>query len=268
MDRWSPSRIVCLTVETAEIVAELGALDRIVGKISQCRLNGSNGKIPNVGGYGNPSLEKIEVLNPDLIIAYSDLQGEVVGQLMTAGYTVLGLNQLTLEEMFQSIELIGRVIGKIPQSTRMAGSLRKKVEKMRRKNSRRKRIPKVYFEEWYKPLVSGIRWVSEMIEVAGGEDVFHSLSFGKHANDRCIQSRDVIEAQPDVIVVSWCGKKADLKRIRNRKGWNRIPAIQTGDLVEIPSRYLLQPGPILLEGIAQFATAFDLWGKGGNANRG
>jgi iron complex transport system substrate-binding protein len=261
MGTWSPRRIVCLTVETAEIVAELGALDRIVGKISQCRLNGANGKIPSVGGYGNPSLEKIAELNPDLVIAYSDLQGEAVGKLMTAGYTVLGLNQLTLKETFESIELIGRVIGRVREGVRMADRLRKRTERLREKNSRRSRIPKVYFEEWYDPLVSGIRWVSEMIEAAGGKDVFHSLSFGKHAGDRCIKSQDVIEAKPDVVVASWCGKKADLEQIRNRPGWDRIPAVRTGDVVEIPSRYVLQPGPILLEGIEKFADAFDRWEK-------
>lgn len=263
MKNWPPKRIVCLTVETAEVVAQLGALDRIVGKISQCRIAGESGKIPNVGGYGNPSVEKIEALDPDLVIAYSDLQGEVVGKLMTRGLTVLGLNQMTLDEMLKSISLIGSAIGKNREAGKMVSGLKKELDRVRKAGSKRTKQPRVYFEEWYDPLVTGIRWVSEMIAVAGGLDVFHSLSFGKHAGERKIASGEVIAAKPDVIVASWCGKKADLKMIAGRRGWDQIPAIRTGDLVEIPSRFVLQPGPILLEGIAKFADAFDGWEKKG-----
>jgi iron complex transport system substrate-binding protein len=243
-----PSRIVCLSAEAVEIIFELGCGDRIAGVTSFAVEPSAARRKPRVSGFSSVNFDKVDALKPDLVITFSDVQAEAAKELVRRGHTVLATNQRSLAEIFETILLIGRVIGRETQAQKLAGKMHAEI--FSRRQHRLKR-PKVYFEEWNDPFISGIRWVGELIEAAGGEDIFPELRNRSHAPDRVVTGDEIIRRQPDIIIASWCGKKASLDAICRRPGWNVTPAIRDGHVHEIKSPHILQPGPSLLKGFRQ-----------------
>ena len=240
-----PSRIVSLSAEAVEIIYALGAGSRIVGVTGFAVEPLAARRKPRVSGFSSVNYDKVDALKPDLIITFSDVQAEAAKELIRRGHTVLATNQRSLAEIFETILLIGRVIGRETQARKLADKMCGEI--FSRRQLRPKRM-KVYFEEWNDPFISGIRWVGELIEAAGGEDVFPELRNCPRAPDRVVTSGEIIRRQPDIIIASWCGKKANLNEICQRPGWNVIPAVCNGRIHEIKSEHILQTGPGLLKG--------------------
>ena len=250
-NRTYPSRIVCLSAEAVEIIYALGAADRIVGVTTFARIPASVVDKPKVSGFSTVAYQKIENLKPDLIIAFSDVQADATRELLRRGYPVLATNQRSLSEICETIDLVGRVIGCPTAARRLVARFRSGLLKVARQTKRTEPRPRVYFEEWDEPLISGVRWVGELIEIAGGTDVFSDLRDRCRAPDRVVQSEEVVRRKPEIIVASWCGKRVEIDSIRKRPGWNSIPAVQHGRIYEIASQDLLQPGPGILRGLGE-----------------
>ena len=240
-----PRRIICLSGEATDILIRIGAGDRLVGVSAFAHLPEPWNHIPRVSGFESANLERIRQLEPDLIIAYSDVQATLVGDFVRDGFTVLATNQRSLMEIAETIEMIGRVVGAPEAGRELAEDFRVRIQPVKADRAR----PKVYFEEWPEPMVSGICWVSELIEAAGGEDIFPEFRRTKKAEQRVVSSEEIIRRNPDIMVASWCGKKADLGTIRSRPGWEAIGAVQRGQVYEMDSSIILQPGPVLMEGL-------------------
>jgi len=242
-----PKRIVCLTEEPTEILYLLGEQHRIVG-ISRYAVRPPEAKDnhPIVSAFVDGSVKKISELKPDLVIGFSDIQGDLAAKLIKANLQVLIFNQRSIEEILEVILTIGRIVSAEDKAQGLVDKYRKLLEAAKEKTNEQSRKPKVYFEEWDDPTFSGIRWVSELIEIAGGEDIFSNKSYGKLAMEREIQWSEVIEKNPDVILASWCGKPVDTDSIKKRDGWNQISAIKNNRIHEIDSSIILQPGPASL----------------------
>lgn len=242
-----PQRIVCLAAEAPEILDALGAFDRVVGISGFARRPQVVRDLPKVGGFRDPGEAQILDLAPDLVITTSDIQAEIAARLIKAGVAVLALNPHRLEDIYRSILLIGGAIGEQARAEQVTESLSANLEMLRVNLSDEAR-PRVYFEEWYEPQISGIGWVSDLIELVGGRDIFREYAERELAPQRIVTSETVIQRAPDVIIASWCGKKADLDSIRRRPGWEEIPAVRNGRVYEIKSDDILQTGPSIVEG--------------------
>ncbi len=249
-----PQRIVCLTAETTEIAFALGAGDRVVGVSGYSVRPPEARRKPKVGAYTTVKLEKILALGPDLVLGFSDLQKDIARDLVAAGLTVLILNQRSLAETAQAIRIVGGTLGLQPAGEAVAEQFEWMVESVRGLGAALPRRPRVFFEEWDDPLISGIRWVSELIDAAGGEDIFPELQERKVATDRIVSPDEVVRRDPELIVASWCGKKANLDRIARRPGWGQVAAVKAGRVHEIKSANILQPGPSLLHGLRELHT--------------
>lgn len=243
-----PSRIVCLSAEAVEIIYALGSGNRIVGVTGFAVEPPAVRRKPRVSGFSSVNFDKVDALKPDLIITFSDVQAEAAKELIRRGHTVLATNQRSLAEIFETILLIGRIIGREAQAQKLADKMRAEIFRRRPRKSKR---PRVYFEEWNDPFISGIRWVGELIEAAGGEDIFPELRSRSRAPDRVVTSDEIIRRQPDIIIASWCGKKVNFNEICQRPGWNIIPAVRNGHVHEIKSAHILQPGPSFLKSFRQ-----------------
>ena len=248
MAKHHPSRIVCLSAEAVEIIYALGAGRKIVGVTGFAMEPPAARRKPRVSGFSNVNYDRVDALEPDLIITFSDVQAEATKELLRRGHTVLATNQRSLAQIFDTIRLIGRVIGREAQAAHLTLMMREEIFDI---PPRRKNRPRVYFEEWNDPFISGIRWVGELIEAVGGEDIFPELRECPRAPDRVVTGDEIIRRQPDIIIASWCGKKASFSEIRRRPGWEVIPAVRHDRLYEIPSAQILQPGPGLLKGFRQ-----------------
>ncbi len=244
-----PQRIVCLTAETTEIAFALGAGDRVVGVSGAATRPPEAREKPKVGGFTSFRLDKIFALGPDLVLAFSDLQADVVRDLVGAGVTVLALNQRSLAGVFQAILLIGGVLGCEAKARGLIADMQDEIRQIREFSSVWPDRPRVYFEEWDDPPIAGIRWASELIEIAGGQDVFPELRERHAARGRVVDPAEVVRRDPQVIVASWCGKRVDLDAIRRRPGWGAIEAVREGRLYALPSADVLVPGPSLLHGL-------------------
>jgi iron complex transport system substrate-binding protein len=244
-----PQRVVCLTAETVEIACLLGAGDRVVGVPGTARRPPSAREKPAVGGFTTFRLERILALTPDLVLAFSDLQREIVAQLVGAGIPVLCTNQRSLDDVLRAILLIGGALGCEAQARALIGDISDEVQQIREYSSIWPDRPRVYFEEWPDPLIAGIRWVSELIEIAGGRDVFVELRDQIGAEGRKVAPEEVIRRDPQIILASWCGKPVDPARIAGRPGWDRISAVRDGQVHELPGSDVLSPGPSLLSGL-------------------
>ena len=244
-----PRRVVCLTAETAEIAFMLGAGDRVVGVPGTARRPEAAREKARVGGFTTFKLDRILVLEPDLVLAFSDLQRDVVRDLIGAGVTVLCTNQRSFEDVLGAILLIGGALGCERQARELIGDLRDEVRQIREYSAVWPHRPRVYFEEWMDPLIAGIRWVSDIIEIAGGRDVFSELRDQQSATGRKIDPGAVIERDPQIILASWCGKPVDPGAIARRPGWERIAAVKTGQIHEIDGADILAPGPSLMHGV-------------------
>jgi iron complex transport system substrate-binding protein len=241
-----PSRIVCLTEETVETLYLLGEDHRIVGVSGYAvRPPRVRKEKPRVSAFTSADIPKILALEPDLVLTFSDLQAGIVSDLVRAGIAVHAFNQRDIAGILAMIRTLGALVGAGDKAEALAAEYERRIEDMRATSAGHPR-PRVFFEEWDDPLISGIGWVSELIEVAGGEDVFGHLRRAAAARDRVVAPEQVIAAAPDLILASWCGKKVVPERIRSRPGWDAIPAVRAGRIVEIKSPFILQPGPAAL----------------------
>jgi iron complex transport system substrate-binding protein len=244
-----PRRVVCLSSETTEIAFAVGAGDRVVGVPGTARRPPEARERPKVGGFTTFRLDKILDLSPDLVLAFSDLQAEVVRDLMRAGVPVLALNQRSLAEIFQAILVIGGALGYEAAARGVVADLQDEIRQVREFSSVWPDRPRVYFEEWGDPPIAGIRWVSELIEIAGGQDVFPELRDRRDAQGRVVDPAEVVRRDPEIVVASWCGKPVDLDAIRGRPGWSGITAVRAGRVHALPSGDVLSPGPSVVRGL-------------------
>ncbi len=246
MGRFPPDRIVCLTEETVETLYLLGEQDRIVGVSGYAvRPPQVRREKPRVSAFTSADIPKILALEPDLVLTFSDLQAAIAADLIRAGVTVHAFNQRDVAGILAMIRTLGALAGAASKAEELAARYQTRLADIAAATHTRSR-PKVYFEEWDDPMISGIGWVSELVEIAGGEDIFPAFRREKAAKDRIASSEAVIAAAPDVIIASWCGKKVVPERIRQRPGWQRIPAVRDNRIVEIKSPLILQPGPAAL----------------------
>ena len=247
-----PQRIVCLTEETTETIYLLGEGDRIVG-ISGYTVRPPEARSkPKVSAFINARFEKIDALKPDLILTFSDLQADIAAELIRRGYNVVAFNQRSIAEILRMIRTVGGLIGCQDRAESLVESLVRGLDEIARKAATLPRRPRVFFEEWDNPLISGIQWVEELIEIAGGDPLFPELRGKGLAKDRIVQPDAVVARDPELIVASWCGKAMKKKTIVERPGWARTSAVRRDHVYEIKSTYILQPGPAsLTDGIAQ-----------------
>ena len=247
-----PSRIVCLTEETTETLYLLGEGDRVVG-ISGYTVRPPEARSkPKVSAFINARFEKIEALRPDLVLGFSDLQADISAELIRRGYPVMTFNQRSIAEILQTIRMIGALVGAGDRAAALAVRLETGVDDIRRSAQRLPVRPRVFFEEWDDPLISGIQWVEELVEVAGGEPIFPELRNARLGRERIVAPAEVARRDPQVIVASWCGKAVKTRTIVEREGWDRVSAVRNGHIFEIKSTYILQPGPAALtDGVAQ-----------------
>lgn len=256
-----PERIVCLTEETVETLYLLGEDHRIAGVSGYAvRPPQVRKEKPRVSAFISADVPKILALEPDLVLTFSDLQAEIAAELIRAGTAVHAFNQRDLAGIFAMIRTLGALIDATDKADALACSLEDRVERLRRQSTQNEAKPRIYFEEWDEPMISGIRWVSELIGTAGGEDVFAAMSRRKSAKDRIVSSHQVVEAAPDIIIGSWCGKKFVPEKVAARPGFASIPAVQSGFLREIKSPLILQPGPAALtDGLDALMRIVDEW---------
>ncbi len=244
-----PRRIVCLTAETAEIAHLVGAGERVVGVPGTARRPEAARDKARVGGFTTFRVDKILALEPDLVLAFSDLQKDVVRDLIGAGVAVLCTNQRSFDDVLRAILLIGGALGCEPAARALIQDVRDEVKQIREYSALWPARPRVYFEEWPDPLIAGIRWVSELIEIAGGCDVFAELRDQPSASGRIVDPATVIARDPQIILASWCGKPVDRALIAGRQGWDRIAAVKAGQVHEIEGEDILSPGPSLMAGL-------------------
>jgi iron complex transport system substrate-binding protein len=248
-----PQRIVCLAAEAPEIIDRLGCFDHIVGVSGFARRPATVRRLPKVGGFSDPDIEKILGLLPDLVITTSDIQADAAAQLIRHGIPVLALNPHRLAHIWTNILLVGGTLGRQQEAMALVAQLQRELDGLRAEMGSADQLPRVYFEEWPDPMISGIGWVSDLIGWLGGVDIFAEVAAQRLARDRIVTADAVLARQPEVIIASWCGKRADLKSICARAGWEQLPAVQRGAVYEIASDLILQTGPGLLEGARQLA---------------
>jgi iron complex transport system substrate-binding protein len=262
-----PQRIVCLSEEPTEILYHLGEQDRIVGITAYTvRPPQAPREKPVISHFIEADLDGIMALEPDLAIAFSDLQADLAAELIRRGLTVLTLNQRCVADILEAILLIAAVVGRTEDGQRYIADLTEHVAAVRQKGSALPVRPRVYFEEWPKPTITAIGWVAELVEIAGGYYVFPELRGGIRAQDRALADPgEVLRRKPDLMLASWCGAKFKSRTVLKRPGWAEADFVRAGRLVEIPSEIILQPGPAALTdgldalhtAIAEVATALD-----------
>ena len=247
-----PSRIVCLTEETTETLYLLGEGDRIVGVSGYTVRPPEARKKPRVSAFINARFDKIEALEPDLILGFSDLQADIASELIRRGYPVMVFNQRSVAEILQMIRMVGALVGCGNRANELTSKLEDGLRQISAEAALFQRRPRVFFEEWDDPLISGIQWVEELVEIAGGTPIFPELRHAKLAKDRTVAPDEVVRRNPEVIVGSWCGKAVKKDRIAGRSGWSDVAAVRDGHIYEIKSAFILQPGPAsLTEGVKQ-----------------
>jgi iron complex transport system substrate-binding protein len=247
-----PSRIVCLTEETTETLYLLGEGDRVVGVSGYTVRPPEARKKPRVSAFIHAKYDRIEALEPDLILGFSDLQANIASELIKRGHPVMVFNQRSVAEILQMIRMLGGLVGCQARADLLVANLQLELDSIRAAAAQLPARPRVFFEEWDEPLISGIRWVEELVEIAGGDSIFPELRDAKLGKQRIVSADEVVRRKPDVIIASWCGKAVRREKIARREGWGDIPAIRDGHIYEIKSAYILQPGPAALtEGIRQ-----------------
>jgi iron complex transport system substrate-binding protein len=258
-----PARIVCLTEETVETLYLLGEERRIVGVSGYAvRPPRVRREKPRVSAFVSADFEKILALEPDLVLAFSDLQADIAAELIRRNVAVHAFNQRDLAGILAMIRTLGALVGANDKAETLATSLQARLAAARRNADQLPRRPRVYFEEWDDPMISGIRWVAELIEAAGGIEIFPEISQRKNARDRIVTAAEVIAAQPDIVVGSWCGKKFVPAKLAARPGFAALPAVRTGWLREIKSPLILQPGPAALtDGLDALAGIVSAWAR-------
>jgi iron complex transport system substrate-binding protein len=247
-----PSRIVCLTEETTETLYLLGAGDRVVGVSGYTARPPEARQKPRVSAFLSARVDKIVALEPDLVLAFSDLQADIVSDLVRRGLTVVTFNQRTIAEILQMIRMLGGLVGLQARAEQLTAGFEAGLDQIRASAATWPTRPRVFFEDWDEPLMSGISWVDELVEIAGGTSLFPEFRSTSLAKDRIVTPAAVLAEPPDVILASWCGKKVRKATIAQRPGWDAIPAVLLRRIYEIKSTYILQPGPAALtEGVRQ-----------------
>jgi iron complex transport system substrate-binding protein len=243
-----PERIVCLTEETTETLYLLGEDRRIVGISGfTVRPPRARREKPKVSAFTSAKIDKIVELRPDLVLGFSDLQADIAADLIRAGIEVHVFNHRSVDEILRMIATLGGMVGREAKAAALIAELEAGVEAVRTAAAGFPRRPRVYFEEWDEPQISGIRWVSELIGIAGGDDVFPELARESLGKNRIVADpMEVPRRAPDVIFGSWCGKKFRPELVAARAGWSHVPAVRDGHLYEIKSSIILQPGPAAL----------------------
>lgn len=257
-----PGRIVCLTEETTETLYLLGEQYRIVGISGfTVRPPQARREKPKVSAFTSAKIDKILALEPDLVLGFSDLQADIAAQLIRAGIQVHVFNQRGVAGIFEMIHTLGAMVDVVEKTRHLIAELRAGLAAIELSAASLPRRPRIYFEEWNDPLISGIRWVSELITIAGGDDCFAELAASHAAKGRIIaDSEEVIRRAPDIIIGSWCGKRFTPQQVCERTGWVAIPAVRNGHLHEIKSCDILQPGPAALtDGVRQIHAIVRQW---------
>ena len=260
--RIGPQRIVCLTEETTEWLYLLGEEARIVGISGYTvRPRRAREEKPKVSAFLSAKIDKILALEPDAVFGFSDLQADIAASLIRAGVQVTVFNQRSVDEIVSVLYQIAAMVGQAEQGLARLSAIRAELDAMAERASRFKRRPRVYFEEWDVPHISAIRWVSELITIAGGDDVFPELATMPLGKDRIIaDASTIIERAPDIIIGSLCGKKFRPENVVARPGWQNVPAVRHAQVFEIKSADILQPGPAALtDGVAQLHRCFVQW---------
>lgn len=249
----SPQRIVCLTDETTETLYLLGRHDLIVGVSGYSTRPPEARNKPRVCAFTSAKIDKILELKPDLVIGFSNLQSDIARDLIRAGCNVLVTNQRSVEEILETILLVGRIVNAVDEAVALVRELRTGMERVAATAPTHR--PSVYFEEWNDPLISGIRWVEELVEIAGGRPIFPELRHEHDAVKRVVAPEEVIARDPEVIIASWCGREVNREQIAGRPGWDTISAVKSGRIHEIKSTVILQPGPASVgDGLRQLQT--------------
>jgi iron complex transport system substrate-binding protein len=257
-----PRRIVCLTEETTETLYLLAEQDRIVGISGfTVRPPEARKEKPRVSAFTSAHIDKILALEPDLVLGFSDLQADIARELIQRGIAVHIFNHRSVDGILRMIAMLGAMVGAHDKAAALLAQLEANLSEAKRSAERLVRRPRIYFEEWNDPLISGIRWVSELIDIAGGIDCFAELGALPLGRQRIIADpRDVVGRQPDIIIGSWCGKKFRPEQVSKREGWAEIPAVCSGSLYEIKSADILQPGPAALtDGLRQLRDIVQRW---------
>jgi iron complex transport system substrate-binding protein len=254
--------VVCLTEETTETLYAIGADELIVG-ISGfvVRPPQARKEKPKVSTYLEAKFDEILALHPDVVFTWSDLQADISAELIRRGVEVVCFNHRSIEGILSMIVRLGAYVGRAASAEQYADTLRLRVEIAVERGAARRRRPHVYFEEWYDPLITGIRWVSEIIEVCGGVDVFAEHRDHHNAKERILADiMEPVRRRPDIMLASWCGKMFKPESVRSRPGWEEFQPARTGQMHEIPSPIILQPGPAALtDGIDEVMRIFDAW---------
>ena len=259
-----PQRIVCLTEETTEWLYLLGQEQRIVG-ISGYTVRPARARAekPRVSAFLSAKIDKILALKPDCVFGFSDLQADIAAELIRHGIQVTVFNQRSVAEIFSMMAQVAAMVDQVSQGQRLMDAMREQLQAIEAAAGALPRRPRVYFEEWDTPHISAIRWVSELIGIAGGDDCFPELSVKAMGKDRIIaQSADIVQRNPDIIVGSWCGKKFRPEKVAARDGWGDVNAVKSRQIFEIKSADILQPGPAALtDGVRQLHQIVMAWAK-------
>jgi len=260
--RIGPRRIVCLTEEPTEVLYALGEDARIVGISGfTVRPPRARKEKPKVSAFTSAKIDDILALKPDFVVGFSDIQADIARELVKAGVEVWISNHRSVEGIIDYILRLGALVGANEAARDYAQRLRAHLDDVASRSARWKRRPRVYFEEWDDPLISGIQWVAELIRIAGGDDVFPERAAMPLARDRILADPlDVVRRTPDIVLGSWCGKKFRPERVAARPGWDAMPAVRDGELHEVKSPIILQPGPAALsDGLDAMHALFAAW---------
>ncbi len=259
-----PQRIVCLTEETTEWLYLLGQERRIVGISGYTvRPPRARQEKPRVSAFLSAKIDRILALEPDCVFGFSDLQADIASALIRQGVQVTVFNQRSVEQIFAMLYQVAAMVGQAEQGLQRIAAMRARLDEIRAAAAALPRRPRVYFEEWDEPPISAIRWVSELVGIAGGDDIFPELAARPLGRDRIIADpQEIVRRAPDLIIGSWCGKKFRPEKVAARAGWQDVPAVRAGQLFEIKSADILQPGPAALtDGVEQLHRLIMAWGS-------
>ena len=249
-----PQRIVCMTEETTETLYRIGAGDRVVGISGYTMRPKEAREKPKISTFLDARFDDILALDPDLVLGFSDLQADPARELIKRGVPVHVFNQRSVSEILQSVRMVGALIGCAVEGETLAGELAENLRRHAEAAGQLPRRPRIFLEEWHEPLISGIRWWSELAEIVGADDICEECRFEQSAHGRIFDPKEIARRNPDVVVASWCGRKVSKEKILSRPGWENTAAVKNDQIYEIKSVYILQPGPAALsDGVDQLA---------------
>jgi iron complex transport system substrate-binding protein len=257
-----PGRIVCLTEETTEWLYLLGEEARIVGISGYTvRPRRARDEKPRVSAFTSAKIDKILALRPDCVFGFSDLQADIAAELIRQGVQVTVFNQRSVEEIFSMLYQVAAMVGQEARGMVLLERMRARLIALQEAAAALPRRPRVFFEEWDEPHISAIRWVSELMGIAGGDDCFPELAVQPLGKNRIIaDGAEIVRRNPDIVIGSWCGKKFRPEKVAARPGWQDVNAVRDGQLFEIKSADILQPGPAALtDGVEQLHRIFVQW---------